>query len=95
MLGQNPARIRGDQSVTIIRRRGGEPIPRTFGGDAHCVALARGFLDDRRWAWHAAAALGTDAVYPPSYLRARAEHLGGRSAHPAPTGAGEPLSQNR
>ena len=43
-------------------------------GHADCVALARGFLDDPRWAWHAAAALGADAVYPPQYLRARPEH---------------------
>jgi NADPH2 dehydrogenase len=42
-------------------------------GHADCVALARGFLDDPRWAWHAAAALGANAVYPPQYLRARAE----------------------
>ena len=26
-------------------------------GHADCVALARGFLDNPRWAWHAAAAL--------------------------------------
>lgn len=46
-------------------------------GHADCVALARGFLDDPRWAWHAAAALGADAVYPPQYLRARPEHWPG------------------
>jgi 2,4-dienoyl-CoA reductase-like NADH-dependent reductase (Old Yellow Enzyme family) len=46
-------------------------------GHADCVALARGFLDDPRWAWHAAAALGSDAVYPPQYLRARPEHWPG------------------
>jgi 2,4-dienoyl-CoA reductase-like NADH-dependent reductase (Old Yellow Enzyme family) len=44
---------------------------------ADCVALARGLLDDPRWAWHAAAALGADAVYPPQYLRARPEHWPG------------------
>jgi hypothetical protein len=38
-----------------------EPLP--LGG----IALARGFLDDPRWAWHAAAALGADAVYRPRY----------------------------
>ena len=27
----------------------------------------RGFLHDPRWTWHAAAALGTDAVYPRQY----------------------------
>jgi len=41
------------------------------------VALARGFLDDPRWAWRAAAALGADAAYPPQYLRARPEHWPG------------------
>jgi 2,4-dienoyl-CoA reductase-like NADH-dependent reductase (Old Yellow Enzyme family) len=46
-------------------------------GHADCVALARGFLDDPRWAWHAAALLGGDAVYPPQYLRARPEHWPG------------------
>jgi len=46
-------------------------------GRADCVALARGFLDDPRWAWHAAAALGGNAVYPPQYLRARPEHWPG------------------
>ena len=46
-------------------------------GQADCIALARGFLDDPRWAWHAAAALGADAVYPPQYLRARPEHWPG------------------
>jgi 2,4-dienoyl-CoA reductase-like NADH-dependent reductase (Old Yellow Enzyme family) len=46
-------------------------------GHADCVALARGFLDDPRWAWHAAAALGADAFYPPQYLRARPEHWPG------------------
>jgi len=46
-------------------------------GHADFVALARRFLDDPRWAWHAAAALGADAVYPPQYLRARPEHWPG------------------
>ncbi len=40
-------------------------------GHADCIALARGFLDDPRWAWHAAAALGAKAVYPPQYVRSR------------------------
>jgi 2,4-dienoyl-CoA reductase-like NADH-dependent reductase (Old Yellow Enzyme family) len=46
-------------------------------GYADWVALARGFLHDRRWAWHAAAALGAEAVYPSPYLRARPEHWPG------------------
>ena len=40
-------------------------------GKADCVALARGFLDDPRWAWHAADALGTEAACPPQYARSR------------------------
>ena len=46
-------------------------------GHADCVALARAFLDDPRWVWHAATALGADTVYPPQYLRARPEHWPG------------------
>lgn len=40
-------------------------------GRADCVALARGFLDDPRWAWHAAEALGAEAPHPPQYARAQ------------------------
>lgn len=39
-------------------------------GKADMVALARAFLDDPRWAWHAAQTLGADTVYPPPYRRA-------------------------
>jgi 2,4-dienoyl-CoA reductase-like NADH-dependent reductase (Old Yellow Enzyme family) len=51
-------------------------------GHADCVALARGFLDDPRWAWHAAAALGAEAVYPPQYRRARREQWPGAALTP-------------
>jgi len=37
---------------------------------ADCVALARGCLDDLRWAWHAADMLGADVEYPRQYRRA-------------------------
>jgi 2,4-dienoyl-CoA reductase-like NADH-dependent reductase (Old Yellow Enzyme family) len=40
------------------------------GGDADLVALARGFLWNPRWAWHAAAALGGQVVPPVQYQRA-------------------------
>jgi len=56
-------------------------------GHADCVALARAFLDDPRWVWHAATALDADAVYPPQYLRARPEHWPGAALtrrQPAP-----------
>jgi 2,4-dienoyl-CoA reductase-like NADH-dependent reductase (Old Yellow Enzyme family) len=41
-------------------------------GQADCVALARGFLDNPRWAWHAAERLGARIAYPPQYARAAA-----------------------
>lgn len=41
------------------------------GGKADMVALARGFLDDPRWGWHAADHLGGQAFCPPQYRRAR------------------------
>src|SRR5438034_2717264 len=40
-------------------------------GKADMVALARGFLWDPRWAWHAAIELGAAPRIPPQYLRAR------------------------
>jgi len=46
-------------------------------GDADLVALARGFLWDPRWAWHAAAALGATVTPPVQYERA-APHAAGR-----------------
>jgi 2,4-dienoyl-CoA reductase-like NADH-dependent reductase (Old Yellow Enzyme family) len=38
-------------------------------GQADLVALARGMMDDPRWAWHAARALGAQAPYPANYAR--------------------------
>lgn len=40
-------------------------------GRADWVAAARAFLDDPRWGWHAADALGAAAACPPQYARAR------------------------
>jgi len=40
-------------------------------GKADMVALARGFLDDPRWGWHAADRLGAKVHCPPQYQRAR------------------------
>jgi 2,4-dienoyl-CoA reductase-like NADH-dependent reductase (Old Yellow Enzyme family) len=40
-------------------------------GKADMVALARAFLDNPRWAWHAAERYGVKLDYPPSYARAR------------------------
>ena len=46
-------------------------------GKADMVALARAALDDPRWAWHAAEALGADVAYPPQYRRARPDQWPG------------------
>ncbi len=40
-------------------------------GRADQVALARGVLDDPRWGWHAADALGVEIASPPQYALAR------------------------
>ena len=56
---------------------------------ADCVALARAFLDDPRWAWHAAEALGADAPYPPQYRRVRPDQWPGAAlARPRRASAG-------
>lgn len=39
-------------------------------GEADLVALARAFLDDPHWGWHAAYELGAELVPPPQYARA-------------------------
>jgi NADPH2 dehydrogenase len=39
-------------------------------GKADMIALARGFLDDPHWVWHAAEALGVEMAYPFRYARA-------------------------
>jgi len=39
-------------------------------GDCDLVAIGRGFLDDPRWGWHAAARLGVSLPYPTPYAKA-------------------------
>jgi 2,4-dienoyl-CoA reductase-like NADH-dependent reductase (Old Yellow Enzyme family) len=39
-------------------------------GQADMVSLARGFLDDPHWGWHAAKALGAEVARPVQYARA-------------------------
>jgi len=46
-------------------------------GSADCVALARAFLDNPRWAWHAADALSAQVACPPQYRRARPDQWPG------------------
>ena len=40
-------------------------------GKADMVAMARAFLDNPRWVWHAAERFGVTLDYPPQYARAR------------------------
>jgi 2,4-dienoyl-CoA reductase-like NADH-dependent reductase (Old Yellow Enzyme family) len=35
------------------------------------VVMARAFLDNPRWVWHAAEKLGVALDYPPQYARSR------------------------
>ena len=42
-------------------------------GQADMVAMARAFLDDPHWVWHAAEALGATAAMPAQYARVRAD----------------------
>jgi 2,4-dienoyl-CoA reductase-like NADH-dependent reductase (Old Yellow Enzyme family) len=52
-------------------------------GQADCVALARAFLDDPRWVWHAAERLGAPIAFPPQYARvARAQWPGAAMVRP-------------
>lgn len=46
-------------------------------GQADMVAIARALLDNPRWGWHAAAALGHELDYPPQYIRARPNNWSG------------------
>jgi 2,4-dienoyl-CoA reductase-like NADH-dependent reductase (Old Yellow Enzyme family) len=57
-------------------------------GDADMVAIARGFLDNPRWVWHAAEKLGAteSLIYPPQYERSKpALWAGTRLARPEAT----------
>ncbi|MBV9220583.1 MAG: NADH:flavin oxidoreductase/NADH oxidase [Methylobacteriaceae bacterium] len=76
-------RIRRETGMTtravglIVEPRQAEAI--IAEGRADFVALARAFLDDPRWVWHAADTLGASAVAPcpPQYRRARPEQWPG------------------
>jgi 2,4-dienoyl-CoA reductase-like NADH-dependent reductase (Old Yellow Enzyme family) len=53
-------------------------------GQADFVALARAFLDNPRWVWHAAERLGATVPFPPQYARvAAAQWPGATLARPA------------
>jgi 2,4-dienoyl-CoA reductase-like NADH-dependent reductase (Old Yellow Enzyme family) len=51
-------------------------------GKADLVALARGMMDDPRWAWHAARELGAETAYAPNYVRCSP-----RNGSPEPIGS--------
>ncbi len=55
-------------------------------GRADWVALARAFLDDPRWSWHAADALGAEIACPPQYRRARPDLWPGAALARPPRG---------
>ena len=38
------------------------------------VAIARGFIDNPRWVWHAADVLSEQAAYPPQYERGQPKY---------------------
>jgi len=42
-------------------------------GKADMVAMARAFLDNPRWVWHAAERFGVKLDYPPQYARSRSD----------------------
>ena len=57
-------------------------------GQVDMVALARGFLDDPRWVWHAAEALGAELSYPPQYRGADPSLWKGATLRPRAHAAG-------
>jgi NADPH2 dehydrogenase len=50
-------------------------------GNADMVALARAFLDDPHWAWHAAQTLGADVARPVQYARSAPKLWPGAALH--------------
>jgi 2,4-dienoyl-CoA reductase-like NADH-dependent reductase (Old Yellow Enzyme family) len=70
------AKVRAEVGVTtravglIVEPAQAEAI--VASGQADFVALARAFLDDPRWVWHAAERLGGRIAFPPQYARAAA-----------------------
>jgi 2,4-dienoyl-CoA reductase-like NADH-dependent reductase (Old Yellow Enzyme family) len=69
------ARVKAETGITtravglIADPHQADQIIRT--GQADFVALARAMLDDPRWGWHAAEALGVEMPRPPQYERAK------------------------
>ncbi|KAB2910872.1 MAG: NADH:flavin oxidoreductase/NADH oxidase [Hyphomicrobiaceae bacterium] len=67
------ARVKAETGITtravgmIVEPAQAEAI--VSSGRADFVALARAFLDDPHWTWHAAERLGARIAYPPQYAR--------------------------
>jgi 2,4-dienoyl-CoA reductase-like NADH-dependent reductase (Old Yellow Enzyme family) len=55
-------------------------------GKADMVALARAYLDDPHWGWHAAQALGAELAYPPQYERSLPKLWPGHALRPLQNG---------
>jgi 2,4-dienoyl-CoA reductase-like NADH-dependent reductase (Old Yellow Enzyme family) len=68
-------RIRKDAGIVAVAigliTQAGQAERIVAEGKADMVALARGFLWNPRWAWHAALELGATPRIPAQYLRAR------------------------
>jgi 2,4-dienoyl-CoA reductase-like NADH-dependent reductase (Old Yellow Enzyme family) len=68
------ARVRREASIAtrtvglIVKPEQAEEI--VAKGQADMVSMARCFLDDPHWGWHAAKALGAEVARPPQYARA-------------------------
>jgi 2,4-dienoyl-CoA reductase-like NADH-dependent reductase (Old Yellow Enzyme family) len=57
-------------------------------GKTDMVAMARAFLDNPRWVWHAAERFGVKLDYPPQYARARHDAWpGSKLARPSAKGS--------
>jgi 2,4-dienoyl-CoA reductase-like NADH-dependent reductase (Old Yellow Enzyme family) len=55
-------------------------------GKADMIVMARAFLDNPRWVWHAAERFGVELEYPPQYARSRHDLWpGARIARPNPS----------
>jgi 2,4-dienoyl-CoA reductase-like NADH-dependent reductase (Old Yellow Enzyme family) len=81
------AKVRKDTGISV-RSVGMIVLPEqaeeiVASGKADMVALARGFLDDPRWVWHAAERLGVKLDLPPPYARSQPDVWpGARLARP-------------
>ena len=62
---------------------------------ADCVALARAFLDNPRWVWHAAIRLAAEVAYAPQYRRARPDQWPGTVLAHRPAPVKRFLNSNR